>query len=112
MERQVSSLRPLDELMIGYTGKLAAKYVVEYCPTSLKWALGGRSLVRLTALADDIQKLNSDRNAVGIVVADSDDFEALVALAKSTKVVVSFAGPFAKYIPHLFADETGRNSLS
>jgi hypothetical protein len=88
-----------DYAYAGYTGKLAAKYVVQNCPTDLKWAVGGRSLTKLTAVVDDITPLNPNRKAPGVVIADSNDLEALTSLAKSTKVVVSLAGPFVKSIP-------------
>ena len=32
-----------------------------------------------------------------IVVADSDDFNALTSLAKATNVIIAFAGPFARW---------------
>jgi hypothetical protein len=82
--------------MAGYTGKLATKYVVQHCSTDLKWAIAGRSHAKLVALADEARQLNVNRKAVGIVLADADDLEALSSLARSTKVVVSFAGPFSK----------------
>lgn len=74
----------------GYTGKLAARYIYENCPTNLKWAVGGRSREKL-------EKVAGENRRPGIIVADADDFEALEALAKSTKVVISVAGPFLKY---------------
>jgi short subunit dehydrogenase-like uncharacterized protein len=43
----------------------------------------------------EIKAINANRRDPGIVVADSNDLEALAELARSTKVVVSFAGPFA-----------------
>ena len=77
---------------------MAAKYVVQNCPTDLSWAVSGRSHAKLTTLVDDIRAINVDRRAPGVVVADSNDLEALVSLARLTKVVVSFAGPFALYV--------------
>ena len=81
----------------GFTGKLAAKYVVQNCPTDLSWAVSGRSHVKLTDLVNEVKPLNVNRRDPGVVVADSNDSEALSELARSTKVVVSFAGPFALY---------------
>ena len=83
--------------MAGFTGKLAAKYVVQNCPTDLKWAVAGRSHAKLTAIVDEITQINVNRKAPGIAIADSGDLEALTSIAKSTKVVVSFAGPFATF---------------
>jgi short subunit dehydrogenase-like uncharacterized protein len=82
-------------LRLGFTGKLAAKYIAQNCPTSLTWAVAGRSHPKLTAVVNDIRSLNTDRKDPDIVIADSDDLEALTSLAQSTKVVISVAGPFA-----------------
>ena len=81
---------------IGFTGKLATRYVVQHCATDLKWAVAGRSHTKLTALVEETKRLNVNRKAVDIVIADGSDLAALTSLAKATKVVVSFAGPFAK----------------
>ena len=76
---------------------MAAKYVVQNCATDLSWAVAGRSHTKLTSLVDDLRAINANRKAPGVVVADSNDLGALATLAHSTKVVVSFAGPFALY---------------
>jgi hypothetical protein len=85
--------------LVGFTGKLAAKYVVQNCATDLKWAVAGRSHAKLTAIVDEITQINVNRKAPGIAIADSGDLEALTSIAKSTKVVLSFAGPFATFFP-------------
>jgi hypothetical protein len=64
----------------------------------LNWAIAGRSHTKLTAVADEIKQLNDNRKEPDIVVANSDDLEALTLLAKSTKALISCAGPFAKFI--------------
>jgi len=71
--------------------------VVQHCVTDLKWAVAGRSHTKLAALVEETKQLNVNRKPVDIVLADSSDLAVLRTLAKSTKVVVSFAGPFAKY---------------
>ena len=82
---------------IGFTGRLATRYVVEHCATDLKWAVAGRSHAKLVALVEETKQLNVNREPVDVVIADSNDLEALSLLARATNVVVSFAGPFAKY---------------
>ena len=82
-------------LISGFTGKLAARYIAQNCPTSLVWAVAGRSHAKLTGVVTDIKSLNTDRKDPEIVIADSGDLEALSCLAQSTKVVLSVAGPFA-----------------
>jgi len=71
--------------------------VIQHCATDLKWAVAGRSHNKLAALVEETKQLNVNRKPVDIVMADSSDLGALTTLAKDTKVVVSFAGPFAKY---------------
>jgi short subunit dehydrogenase-like uncharacterized protein len=67
------------------------RYIAENCPTDLKWAVAGRSSEKLA----EIKVI--DRIPPGVIVADADDFPALESLARSTKVVISVAGPFSKY---------------
>lgn len=82
--------------MLGYTGKLAARYIAQHCPTDLKWAVGGRSHQKLCAVIDDIKPINVNRQPPGIIIANAEDSEALTELVQSTQVVVSVAGPFSK----------------
>lgn len=89
---------PDSALTAGFTGKLAAKYVAQNCPTDLSWGVAGRSHTKLTSLVNEIRAINVSRKAPSVVVADSNDLDALATLAQSTQVVVSFAGPFALYV--------------
>ena len=74
----------------GFTGKLCAEYFRENYP-DLNWAIAGRNKNKLEALKSE---LNLDCD---IFVADSDDYEAIKNFVKQTKVVLSAAGPFARY---------------
>jgi len=74
----------------GFTGQIAAKYV-SHNYKDLRWAIAGRSASKLS----DVQKRLDF--SVPIVVADSSDVAAIDALVGRTKVVVTFAGPFARY---------------
>lgn len=49
----------------GYTGRLAAEYIATNLPTDLRWAIAGRSRDKLSSLAEDIQKLNPNRQQPG-----------------------------------------------
>lgn len=75
----------------GFVGILTAKYLAEHAPTGVRIALGGRSEA----------KLESIRAELGVdwplVVADSQDAEAVKALAESTKVVATTVGPYFAY---------------
>ena len=74
----------------GFTGQLCAKYLMDNYP-DLNWAIAGRDKKKL-------EQLKSDINFSGdVLIADGQDLEALNALAEQTKVVLSTAGPFARY---------------
>ena len=78
----------------GFTGKLCASYLAsKRKDEKFTWAIAGRSQKRLEAL---INELNLDD--VQWIVADSNDVKALTSLVNNTKVVLSTAGPFAKYL--------------
>jgi short subunit dehydrogenase-like uncharacterized protein len=71
----------------GFTGRQAAAYLAAKAPPGLRWAIAGRNRQRLEAL-----KLSTD-----ILVADSTDYGSIDAMASQTRIVVSTAGPFARY---------------
>lgn len=92
----------------GFTGQLVARYFLTEDETSLesasalKWAIAGRSEAKLLATKEILkQKLPNVKPAVidsiPIVVAEATDAEAILALVKSTKVVLTLAGPYAIY---------------
>lgn len=51
----------------GYTGKLTATHIAEHLPTNLKWAIAGRSGVKLDILAAELKRLSPDRLQPGTV---------------------------------------------
>ncbi len=75
----------------GFVGVLTAKYLAESAPADVRIALGGRSEA----------KLSKTREELGVdwplVVADSQDRDAVTALAESTRVVATTVGPYFKY---------------
>jgi short subunit dehydrogenase-like uncharacterized protein len=75
----------------GFVGVLTAKYLAEHAPADARIALGGRSK----------DKLERTRGELGVdwpvVVADSQDRDAVAALARSTRVVATTVGPYLKY---------------
>jgi short subunit dehydrogenase-like uncharacterized protein len=83
----------------GFTGSLAAKYLkTRYGKTKLKYALGGRDYVKLRKVAEEN---GSGDNSEGLTTPP-DVFvattpEQLRAVTEKAKVVLSFAGPFAKF---------------
>jgi short subunit dehydrogenase-like uncharacterized protein len=74
----------------GFTGKLCAEYLRDNYP-EIKWAIAGR----------DNQKLNDLKNSLNlncdIYVASGDDKESIDKFVTKTRVVLSTAGPFARY---------------
>ena len=75
----------------GFVGLLTAGYLAEHAPRDVRIALGGRSQ----------PKLERTRTELGVdwplVIADSQDRNAVAALAESTRVVATTVGPYFKY---------------
>ena len=74
----------------GFTGQICCKYLRDNYK-DLTWAMSGRNLEKLEQIKSE---LNLDCD---IVVADGADLEALRSLTSQTKVILSTAGPFARY---------------
>lgn len=82
----------------GFVGRQTAAYFAARAPTGLRWAVAGRSRDKLEQL----------RMALGVpdlalIVADAADAKALDVLAAQASVVLSTAGPFARYGSELVA---------
>lgn len=50
----------------GYTGRFCAEHIVKNHPTSLKWAIAGRSAAKMEPIAQELKKLNQDRVQPGM----------------------------------------------
>ena len=74
----------------GFTGQICCKYLRDNY-NDLVWAIAGRNGDKLEQIKSDFS-LNCD-----VVVADGGDIDSLRSLAGQTKVVLSTAGPFARY---------------
>jgi short subunit dehydrogenase-like uncharacterized protein len=72
----------------GFTGKQTVEYFKQFAPSGLRWAIAGRNRSKLDA---------GNSAGVDIVIADSQDDEALNRLAAQTRVVATTAGPFSLY---------------
>lgn len=78
----------------GYTGRLVAEYMnAQYKGSDVKWAMAGRSMEKLNAVADEMD-IASD---IPKVVANSDDPASLADMAARTKVVLTTVGPYQLY---------------
>lgn len=77
----------------GFVGRQTAAYFARH-GRGLRWALAGRSADKLEAVK---RACGVGAEQAGILVANAHDVQALEALAKSAKVVLSTAGPFALF---------------
>lgn len=86
----------------GFTGRLVADYLYANYGQgeNLKWALAGRNQSKLEAIVEEIA---GAKNALPIVIADSDDLAAMKAMAERTKVICTTVGPYALYGTKLVA---------
>ncbi len=87
----------------GFVGQQTARYVAQHASEQtlgLKWAVAGRSQARLSAVLDGLGLMGT---RAGLIVADATDFAALDQLASRAAVVLSTAGPYAKYGSELVA---------
>jgi short subunit dehydrogenase-like uncharacterized protein len=71
----------------GFTGRQAAAYFARHAGGDLRWAIAGRNRDKLRGLG-----IGAD-----IIVADSADQSSIDAMVRQARVVVSTAGPFARY---------------
>lgn len=99
------SKKKFDVILYGASG-FVGRQTVAYFATHpevrgkrLRWALAGRSGAKLEAVRQSI----AGAQKAGIVVAEAHDTAAMDALAASTRVVLSTAGPFALYGSELVA---------
>jgi short subunit dehydrogenase-like uncharacterized protein len=75
----------------GFTGAQTAHYFDRHVGSRLRWAIAGRNAARLEALQASLTR------PVPIVVADAGDDAAIDGLVAGTRVVLTTAGPFARY---------------
>lgn len=89
--------RPLDVVVYGATGfvgKLTAAYLAASAPGGTRVGLAGRSQGRLEEAR---AALGPAAAAWPVIVADSGDRPALVAMASQARVVATTVGPYARY---------------
>lgn len=78
----------------GFVGRQTAAYFAQYTglPKGFQWAVAGRSADKLRAVLNDC-----GANGAGVLIAEAHDAAAMDTLARSAKVVLSTAGPFALF---------------
>lgn len=96
-QKEASARRELDVVVFGATGfvgRLVCDYLLTAAPTGVRIGIAGRNAKRLEKLRFELGDAARDWQ---IIVADVDDEPALTKLAKSTRVVATTVGPYAKY---------------
>ena len=92
--RRARADKPLDLVLLGatgFTGRQAVRAVLRQCPDA-HWAVAGRDAAKLQALVD--QRVPAGVRRPKIIVADTRDSAALLAMARQAKVVFNLAGPY------------------
>ncbi|MEM1439847.1 MAG: saccharopine dehydrogenase NADP-binding domain-containing protein [Pseudomonadota bacterium] len=79
----------------GFTGRLVAEYLNDRYGVDgeVKWAMAGRSADKLASVRAEMGISES----VELVVADSNDAEAVTAMANRTKAIITTVGPYQLY---------------
>ena len=78
----------------GFVGKLTAEYLAESAPEGVRIGLGGRSREKLERVRAGLGSAAADWP---LVVADSDDRDALGEMASRSVAVATTVGPYRKY---------------
>ncbi|HEU4331192.1 MAG TPA: saccharopine dehydrogenase NADP-binding domain-containing protein [Lapillicoccus sp.] len=78
----------------GLAGRLLAAYLAREAPSGMRVALAGRSRERLENVRADLPAAAQEWP---LVVCDATDHAQVAHLARSTRVVVTTVGPYARY---------------
>lgn len=86
----------------GFTGKLVAEYLAktytgEGARAQVRWAIAGRSKERLEKTRDELAAHVPAAKDVPILAVDPSDEKGLDSVMSQSKVVLTLAGPYAKY---------------
>ena len=107
-EEDIEMARDFDVIVYGasgFTGRLVAEYLNNTYGDSVKWAMAGRSVEKLTAVRAEMGIPDS----IPVIAADANDPDSLTALCNQTEVVLTTVGPYQLYGEPLVAAcvETG-----
>jgi short subunit dehydrogenase-like uncharacterized protein len=76
----------------GFVGRQTVQYFARHVPSDqVRWAIAGRNRQKLEAVRDEVGV------GVDVLVADSQDQQAVDKIASQTWVLLTTAGPFALY---------------
>lgn len=77
----------------GFTGKLVTEYLAGGHPEKPRWAIAARNPKKLQKLLDDTNFVDGKPE---VIIADLGNASALEALARRTKAVITYAGPYSE----------------
>ena len=86
----------------GFTGQLVAEALARG-KHGVRWALAGRDPKKLERVREGLAALDPACATLPLILADAGDAASLEALARSTRVVCSTVGPYARYGSELVA---------
>lgn len=92
MSNQLSE-RPYDVVLYGasgFVGKQTVQYFANHA-AEVRWAIAGRNRQKLEAVRDEVGV------KIDVLVADSQDQQAIDTIVAQTRVLLTTAGPFALY---------------
>ncbi|KAJ5604091.1 hypothetical protein N7537_007047 [Penicillium hordei] len=95
----MTSNRQYDLVLLGptgYTGRFCTEHIVQNLPTTLKWAIAGRSAQKMEPIAQELKALNPDRVDPDVLVVQLNSTE-LNELAQKTRLVINCVGPYHLY---------------
>lgn len=96
----MSVARNLDVIIFGasgFTGKYTVFEGVKIL-ANLSWGIAGRNKLKLEAvLAEMGRKASTDLSHIPVVIADVEDQDSLVKMARECKIVVNCCGPYQLY---------------
>lgn len=78
----------------GFVGRLVAEYLAAHAPTGVRIGLAGRSAEKLDAVRSSLGSTAADWP---LLVSDAADRASMDVLARSTTVVATTVGPYARY---------------
>lgn len=82
----------------GFTGGLVLDYLARQVEgSSVKLAIAGRNSDKLFKIKNNLVAQLPSMFDLGVIEADSGDYESLLKLAAQAKIIISTVGPYAKY---------------
>jgi len=88
--------RPFDIVVFGATGdagRAVAAHMAKHAPSSIKWAIAGRSMEKLAKVEKAVLELVPTAS-FGRLQASCDDAASMTAMTRITRLVLSAAGPY------------------